>query len=138
MKTKKRIPYILLGPIITLALMLLIYALAGIYPFGRLTTAIGDGMAQYVPFLTELAEKIKNGGSLFFTWHAGRGTDFWSIIAYYLASPFNLIALFFGENEIIDYRIKLTINDVSTVRYYIYRIDGAKNLILRDLLIGEN
>lgn len=102
MKTKKRIPYILLGPIITLALMLLIYALAGIYPFGRLTTAIGDGMAQYVPFLTELAEKIKNGGSLFFTWHAGRGTDFWSIIAYYLASPFNLIALFFGENEIIN------------------------------------
>lgn len=44
----------------------------------------------------------------------------------------------FGENEIIDYRIKLTINDVSTVRYYIYRIDGAKNLILRDFLIGEN
>ncbi len=48
------------------------------------------------------------------------------------------IAEHFGENEIIDYRIKLTINDVSTVRYYIYRIDGAKNLILRDFLIGEN
>ena len=122
MKTKKQVPYIWLGPIITLAVMLLIYALAGIYPFGNLTTATGDGMAQYVPFLTELTDKIKNGSSLLFTWHAGRGTNFWSIIAYYLASPFNLIALFFKENEIINAFSLITLIKpvVATLTFSIY------------------
>lgn len=102
MKTKKQIPYIWLGPIITFAIMCFLYAVSGIYPFGNVTTAFGDGMAQYVPFLAELTEKIKNGGSLLFTWHAGNGTNFWSIISYYLASPFNLIALFFDESQMTD------------------------------------
>lgn len=90
------------GPIITLLIMLVIYAVNGVYPFGSFTVAFGDGMAQYVPFLTELTEQIKEGGSLLYTWHAGRGADFWSIIAYYLASPFNVIALFFGRENMTD------------------------------------
>ncbi len=44
----------------------------------------------------------------------------------------------FGDNERIQYKIKLRINDESTTRYYMYRIDGMKNFILRDFLIGEN
>lgn len=102
MKIKKQIPFIWLGPIITLMIMMAIYALSGLYPFGNLTTAVGDGMAQYVPFLADFVEKIKEGGSLFFTWHAGRGTNFWSTISYYLASPFNLIGLFFDKENIAD------------------------------------
>lgn len=102
MKTKKQIPYIWLGPVITLAIMLVLYAIAGIYPFGSATTAFSDGVAQYVPFLAELSDKIKNGGSLFFSWHAGNGVDFWANIAYYLASPLNLIALLFPANAMDD------------------------------------
>lgn len=44
----------------------------------------------------------------------------------------------FGNNEIIDYKIKIRINDESTVRYYMYRIEGADRFIIRDFLIGEN
>ena len=44
----------------------------------------------------------------------------------------------FGESERLQYQIKLRINDESTTRYYLYRMDGAKNFILRDFLIGEN
>ncbi len=44
----------------------------------------------------------------------------------------------FGTNERINYKVKLRINDESTTRYYLYRVDGAKNFILRDFLIGEN
>lgn len=101
MKTKKQIPYIWLGPIITLGIMLVLFALAGIYPFGTMSTAVSDGIAQYVPFLCELADKIKEGGSLFFSWHTG-GTNFWATIAYYLTSPLNVIALFFPESEMAN------------------------------------
>ena len=56
----------------------------------------------------------------------------------FFESNYNEIAEHFGENERISYQLKLRINDESTIRYYLYRIDGAKNFILRDFLIGEN
>ncbi len=99
MKTKKQMPYIWLGPIITLGIMLVLYAIGGIYPFGTATTAFSDGIAQYIPFLSELSEKIREGGSLLYSWHIGNGTNFWANIGYYLASPLNLIALFFTPAE---------------------------------------
>lgn len=99
MKAKKQIPYIWLGPIITLFIMLVLYAVGGIYPFGANTTAYSDGFAQYVPFLAELKNKITEGGSLLFSWHIGGGVNFWSTIAYYLTSPLNILALFFPVEE---------------------------------------
>lgn len=95
MKAKQKINYILFAPFITLGILLVLYAVNGIYPFGDNTTAVSDAIAQYVPFMSEFAYKIKEGGSLFFTWHAGHGVNFWANFAYYLASPFNLIALLF-------------------------------------------
>lgn len=99
MKSKKQIPYIWLGPIITLFLMMALYAIQGIYPFGDMTTAYSDGVSQYVPFLAEFANKIREGGSMLFTWHTGGGVNFWANFSYYLASPFNLISLAFETNE---------------------------------------
>lgn len=99
MKTKKQIPYIWLGPIFTLLIMLVLYAISGIYPFGTNTTAFSDGFAQYVAFLSEFANKIKEGSSLLFTWNMGGGVNFWATISYYLASPLSLIALFFEPEE---------------------------------------
>ncbi len=100
MKAKKQIPYIWIGPIITLGIMLVLYAVGGIYPFGANSTAYYDGFAQYIPMLAEFKTKIAEGGSLLFSWHSAGGLNFWSAIGYYLASPFNLIALFFPIEKI--------------------------------------
>ncbi len=97
---KKQFPYIWLGPVITLLLMIFIFAVSGIYPFGSLTSAFSDGINQYVPLLSELSSKIKEGSSLFFSYEMGRGTNFWSQITYYLTSPLNLLALFFKKDHI--------------------------------------
>lgn len=99
MKAKKQIPYIWLGPIITLGIMLVLYAVGGIYPFGSNTTAFSDGIAQYVPFLSELSRKITEGGSLLYSWNMGSGTNFWTIIGYYLASPLNILSVFFEPDK---------------------------------------
>lgn len=95
----KGISKIWFAPIITLAIFSAIYAFAGIFPFGASSTAYSDGIAQFLPFLSELAQKIKDGGSMLFTWHSGMGMNFWATIAYYLASPFNLIALCFTPDK---------------------------------------
>ncbi len=99
MKTRK-INYIWFAPVITLGILLVLYAIAEIFPFGPNTSAFSDAVGQYIPMLAEMARKIKTGSSLFFTWHANRGSNFLAIISYYLASPLNLIAVFFAEKDI--------------------------------------
>lgn len=95
MKRKKKIPYILLGPLMTFLIMSVLFALAGAFPFGKGSTAVVDGIGQYLPFMAELSQRLKGGASLFFSWNTGMGSNFWATIGYYLASPLNLIALFF-------------------------------------------
>lgn len=72
--------------------------MADCYPFGRNTILVGDANAQYYAFFLELYDRIKGGKSLFFSWNMGLGYDFYSNFFYYLASPFNLIAMLFGKN----------------------------------------
>ncbi len=100
MEAKKRINYIWFAPIITLGILLVLYAFAGIFPFGPNTSAFSDAVGQYIPMIAEFTNKIREGGSLLFTWHAGRGSNFLAIISYYLASPLNLIALLFKTSDI--------------------------------------
>jgi uncharacterized membrane protein YfhO len=69
------------------------------YPFGDNTILIGDTNSQYYAFFMELAERIKNGNSIFFSWEKGMGYDFYSNFFYYLASPFNIIAMLFGRSH---------------------------------------
>lgn len=102
MKSKKQIPYVLFGPIITLIIMLILYAVNGVFPFGTASTAFADGFSQYTAFLAELSDKIHNGGSLLFTWHTGGGQNFWTLIGYYLTSPLNVIALLFPAERMAD------------------------------------
>ena len=66
------------------------------YPFGNNTILLGDANGQYYAFFNELSDKIRDGGSLLFSIDKGLGYDFYSNFFYYLASPFNLIALVLG------------------------------------------
>ena len=49
---------------------------------------------QYAPFLAEFRDRLIHGKSLAFQLESGAGQwTFWSIIAYYLASPWNLLSV---------------------------------------------
>ena len=74
--------------------------LTNCYPFGGNTILIGDADGQYVPFLSYMMEKFKNGGSLQFDWHRGLGYDYYATFFYYLASPFNLLMFLFGTSNV--------------------------------------
>lgn len=68
-------------------IMILIYLIRGIYPFGEQMYLRSDMYHQYAPFYQELANKLKEGGSLTYTWNVGMGMNFTALAAYYLASP---------------------------------------------------
>ena len=94
MKEKKTVHIYLMAFAVPFIIMLTTFALLKIYPFGDRQVLVVDAWNQYYPFLVELARKLKSGESLLYCWRLGLGTDFVSLIAYYLASPLNLLTVF--------------------------------------------
>lgn len=70
--------------------------MTGCYPFGNNTILLGDGNLQYISFMKLLVDKVKHGEGILFDWHVGMGTEFYQNFFYYLASPFNVIAVIVG------------------------------------------
>ena len=80
------------------AVILTVYAINHIAPFGDRSILWSDLYHQYAPFLKELRDKLLQGESLFYSWSTGLGKDFLVQTSYYTASPLDLLVLFFpGE-----------------------------------------
>lgn len=113
----------LISFIVPLIIMIAIYIMREIYPFGSAVYLKSDMYHQYAPFFSALWEKIRTGKSLQYTWDVGMGTNFLAIFGYYLSSPSNwFIALFPQKHilEIMDFIIALKIALSSfTFTYYI-------------------
>ena len=101
-KMNERLIYCLsfLLPVI---LMLGIFISKGIFPFGERSFLRTDLYHQYAPFHSELLYKLHNFKSLFYTYDIGLGTNFLSLIAYYLASPINILLLLCPSQYVIEF-----------------------------------
>lgn len=71
-------------------------------PFGNKSFMIVDALHQYLPFFSDYQEKLKNMDALFYSWNGGLGYNFYSLWAYYLSSPFNLIIAFVSKQTMIS------------------------------------
>lgn len=87
---------------IPVLIVLMAFMVIGIYPFGDAQIAVIDMYHQYVPFLSELQYKLQEGGSLFYTWHGAGGSNFWNLMAYYGASPLNLLLAIFPKKLLME------------------------------------
>lgn len=93
-------------------IMLFLFIINFIYPFGDQSFLNTDLYHQYLPFLIELQRKLKAGDSLFFSWNLGLGSNFIALYAYYLATPFYWLCVFIPETflmEFISYLVVLKI-----------------------------
>ena len=79
--------------LMTAVFMIIVMVAMRIAPFGSNSFTLVDSMHQYVPFFSDFQGKIKEGGSLFYTWNVGGGQNFQSLLLYYMASPLNLLML---------------------------------------------
>ena len=80
-----------------------ICAAHGIYPFGENCILHIDMYHQYCPFFMEFREKLAEGGSLFYSWNIGLGSDFVALYAYYLASPLNWLMILCPKSLVIEF-----------------------------------
>lgn len=81
-------------------LLLLIYALNGMMPFGNTSIMTGDCIIQYSAYMAYMREILSGSVSPFYTFAKVLGGDMAGFLSYYLLSPFNLILLFFENSRI--------------------------------------
>lgn len=89
--------------------MMSIFMLQEIYPFGDRSFLHIDMYHQYFPFLTEFYHKLKSGDSLLYSWNTGIGSNFLALYTYYLASPFNWLCILIPEGLLIEFQSYLVV-----------------------------
>lgn len=94
--------YLILAFFVPFLIMFITCAAAGFYPFGENQSAVIDMYHQYFPFINELHEKLQNGGSLFYTWDGGLGTNFLALLSYYAASPLYFFTIFVPDTWLME------------------------------------
>lgn len=112
----------------------ILFILLGIAPFGQKSILVTDMHTQYVQFYTYLYDVLKNGKSIFFSWEAGMGVNFFGVFAYYLASPFSLLILLFDRNHIPEALVLITLLKVGlagfTMTYFLSKVTQYRDLPL--------
>ena len=81
------------------SLLMAEFAIQGISPFGERSLAILDAKEQYISFSAFLADILRSGDSLRYSWKLLLGGPMAGLLGYYLASPFELLFLLFPEEE---------------------------------------
>ncbi len=92
--------FIILAFFVPFIIMGIAFAIYEVYPFGDKQILVTDFWQQYYPFFCNFQEKLREGSSMLWSWGAGLGTNYIALIAYYLASPLNLL-LYFVPTEFL-------------------------------------
>ena len=78
-------------------------------PFGNdYAMLYSDQYHQYYPFFVAFRDALRNGESLLYSWDVGMGMDYLGLIAYYLASPLNLLSVIIPDSWTLEYFALLT------------------------------
>lgn len=115
----------LLSFAIPFLIMLTIFIINGIFPFGDESFMHSDMYHQYVPFLSEMLSKLHSGDSMTYSWNVGVGSNFLALYAYYMASPFNWLVVLFPAKYLIEFMSYLVILKIGfcgfTFAWYLTR-----------------
>ena len=83
--------------LIIVAVFFLAEASFGIWPFGKITMASYDLLAQICPCLEHFFSVLDGTSGLFHTFYIGRGMDMFGTFAYFAISPFTFLFLILGR-----------------------------------------
>ena len=113
---------ILLAGVIPACFLLGVWIAEKIGPFGGNSLTMVDSLHQYLPFFSDYYDKLKNEGSLFYTWDIGLGSNMLAIIAYYIACPINFLVVLFKREHIyiamsLFIGIKIVLSGMSFAYY---------------------
>lgn len=122
-KKNNKIIYVL-SFLITLGLLCIIFMIKGIAPFGNRSLACNDGTLQYIDFFAYLKNVLIGSNNLGYTFSKTLGGTSFALFTYYLASPFNVLVVFFDKsnmNTFFDLLVALKLATASATMAFFLR-----------------
>lgn len=104
---------LILSLVLPIAIMLSLFIINGIFPFGTRSFLYSDMYHQYMPFFSEFLEKVKAGEGLAYSYNVGVGSNFLALYVYYLASPLHFLAFLVPEAYLMEFMSYLVIVKVG-------------------------
>ncbi len=141
MHKKKKGLYGLSALLIPMLLLIGFFALRGYVPFGHKTIVQGDAYRQYIQLFGYLKDVLAGKSALSYSLSKGLGGENIGVFSYYLASPFNLLVVFFQKSQLISFYTLLVILKLglASLTMYIYltkRFEKLNSLYATLLGIG--
>lgn len=99
-KQHKRTSIAVVCSILTVLLLTCIMIVSDFAPFGNRTFAIHDAHIQYVDFFAYFKDVLEGKNNISYTLSESLGKDTLTTFSYYLASPLNLLIVFFPKSQI--------------------------------------
>lgn len=88
--------------LIVFLVIIILYIIMGIYPFGNQHILQIDAYQAYAPRVNELYSKLREGESLFYSWQGGLGNDFYLSFVTSMFQPILLVGIFFKTQNITE------------------------------------
>ena len=95
--------------LIPFLIMFLAYLSIGIYWGSSRSVLASDAFSQFSNFHASFNNMLHGEQSIFYTWNASLGLNYWSLISYYLGGIFTPIVFFFDNQNIPDALYLLTL-----------------------------
>ncbi|MGL4696858.1 YfhO family protein [Enterococcus larvae] len=102
-------------------IVIILWAILGVAPFGDNNLLASDLGSQYLPFLSNFKRFVEEGTLTFYSFTNGIGDTIFPLSSYYLLSPFNILALFFSYETLpiaIVWIITLKISCIGGSMFY--------------------
>ncbi|MCB5954671.1 YfhO family protein [Enterococcus sp. CWB-B31] len=102
-------------------ILIVLWIILGIVPFGNNNLLASDLGSQYLPFLSNFKSFVEEGNLTFYSFSNGIGDTIFPLSSYYLLSPFNLLTLFFPHEQLpvaIVWIITLKISCIGMSMFY--------------------
>lgn len=87
---------------VPVGVILAVYAIIGIFPFGERSILTLDMNAQYIYYFEQLRDILTGNGSLIYTWERVLGGEFLGFFTYYAASPFAVLLVLFPPSLMVE------------------------------------
>lgn len=95
--------------VLPIVLMGAVYLSIGIYPGSERSVMASDSFTQLSNFFASYNTAVKGNESIFYTWYASFGLNYWTFISYYLGGIFTPLILLFNNQQIPDALYILTL-----------------------------
>lgn len=136
----KRLIGISVSFLIPVIVVLVIFAGAGIIPFGNNSIVHGDMNNQYIQLFAYLKQNLNSPMNMIYNYSGTLGGGFFGVLTYYLMNPLNLLVYFFSIGDIPIFLEVLTIMKIglASCTMYIFftysEIFNFKNIVVDETI----